>query len=213
MGEIKKGLNGGVSGKVGSVVGSSWRRINYLKGLPKVSKKPKTERQLDQQVRFGLAARFLSPVTGYLRLGFNDQKHGRITGYNMAVRTLLANAITGVYPDLAIDYPKVEFARGQLSSVPDVMLTTEAGKLGISWALDVIRLASRIDDQLIVLVYEPTSNDYVAGPADVGRLSGSVEVVMPSGWAGLTVHVYVFFVSLTGDKVSNSTYVGATTVL
>ncbi|ULT23564.1 hypothetical protein KUH03_30995 [Sphingobacterium sp. E70] len=35
MGTIVNGINGGVSGKTGSVIGSSWKSINYLKGLYK----------------------------------------------------------------------------------------------------------------------------------------------------------------------------------
>jgi len=35
MGSYSKGANGIFSGKVGSIIGSSWRSIDYLKGLPK----------------------------------------------------------------------------------------------------------------------------------------------------------------------------------
>lgn len=212
MGEINHGMNGGVSGKVGSVVGSSWRDINYLKGLPKISKKPKTAKQLEQQARFSLATRMLSPVAEYLRLGFSDVKHGRCTGYNVAVRNFLASAITGSSPDLEIDYPKVQFAKGTLSRAVDVVVTPEAGKLAISWTSDIIKLAMRVDDELIVLVYEPLSNEYVVGPVNVQRQALTTDVAMPSDWSGLTVHVYVFFTSLTRDKASNSTYAGNVTV-
>ncbi|MFB2118987.1 hypothetical protein [Parapedobacter sp. 2B3] len=33
MGIIKKGINGPFKGKAGSVVGSSWKKIDYIKGL------------------------------------------------------------------------------------------------------------------------------------------------------------------------------------
>ncbi len=39
MGSYSKGANGTFSGKVGSVVGTSWRSIDYLRSLPKKSKK------------------------------------------------------------------------------------------------------------------------------------------------------------------------------
>ncbi len=53
MGRIKQGANGGFSGKAGSVIGSSWKGIEYIKGRPKVSNKPATQRQLEQQTVSG----------------------------------------------------------------------------------------------------------------------------------------------------------------
>jgi len=43
MATFKNGPNGGFSGKVGSVVGSSWKGIDYIRGLPaKRKNKPDT---------------------------------------------------------------------------------------------------------------------------------------------------------------------------
>lgn len=40
MGTIKKGILGGFSGKVGTVVGGSWKGISYMRSLPQKVKKP-----------------------------------------------------------------------------------------------------------------------------------------------------------------------------
>ncbi|MGQ7856375.1 DUF6266 family protein [Pedobacter sp. WC2501] len=42
-GNVSKGANGTFSGKVGSVIGSNWRSIDYMKGLSKKNSKPSTE--------------------------------------------------------------------------------------------------------------------------------------------------------------------------
>lgn len=34
MGTIKQGILGGFSGKVGNVVGASWKGIDYIRSLP-----------------------------------------------------------------------------------------------------------------------------------------------------------------------------------
>ena len=70
MGTIRNGGNGAFSGKAGSFIGSSWRDINYIKGLPKISSKPKTLKQLEQQAKFAAAIRFLQPVKDLLNIGF-----------------------------------------------------------------------------------------------------------------------------------------------
>jgi len=55
MGTIRNGGNGAFSGKAGSFIGSSWRDINYIEGLSKLSTKPKCEKQLEQQAKFAMA--------------------------------------------------------------------------------------------------------------------------------------------------------------
>ena len=213
MGTIRKGALGGFSGKAGSIIGSSWRDISYIKGLPKLSNKPKSEKQLEQQARFAMAIRFLLPVKDYLTVGFNDLKQGRSTGFNVALKNLLEKAVTGLYPALEINYPLAEYSRGPLSGPAAVVVTPETGKLVITWANDVLKATSHTDDELVVLVYEPGSNDYVVGPPSALRSAGIVDVVMPADWASLAVHVYVYFISKTGERVSNSIYAGSAIVL
>jgi len=52
MAEIKKGILGGFSGKVGTVIGVNWRGKDIIRSLPKASKKAPTEEQLIQRVKF-----------------------------------------------------------------------------------------------------------------------------------------------------------------
>lgn len=84
MGTIRQGALGGFSGKAGSIIGSSWRDINYIKGLPKLSNKPKSEKQLEQQAKFALAVKFLLPVKSLMNVGFGQMRTGK--GTNRAVR-------------------------------------------------------------------------------------------------------------------------------
>ena len=49
MGKIKRGILGGVSGKVGSVVGASWKGVDYLRGLPASYTDAKSEPQIAQR--------------------------------------------------------------------------------------------------------------------------------------------------------------------
>jgi hypothetical protein len=52
MGKIKQGILGGFSGKVGTVVGSYWNGIFYMKGLPQSYKKSRSGNQKMQQGYF-----------------------------------------------------------------------------------------------------------------------------------------------------------------
>src|SRR5690606_20643136 len=132
MGIYVKGLLGAFSGKVGSVVGSNWRSIDYLRSLPKPSSKPATAKQKAQRAKFALAIEFLSPMRDIINIGFNDKSQTKMTAFNNATNDLLFR-IEGEYPDFTIPYPKVRFSTGSLRNVMAALSETVDGDPAISW--------------------------------------------------------------------------------
>lgn len=208
MGTIRKGALGGFSGKAGSIVGSSWRDISYIKGLPKLSNKPKSIKQLEQQARFAAAVRFLLPVKSLMNVTYGQVKSGRATGFNMALKQVLDHAITGTYPDYEIDFPNVYLAKGNLGTPSDVVLEVTDLNLTVSWSPRFDKLNRFITDEMTVLVFDPISRDFVIGPEGILRTEETTEVEIPSEWSGRTVHVYLFYIGVNGKDVSNSLYAG-----
>lgn len=45
MGTYKNGIAGPFSGKIGGVVGSGWKGIDYIRSIPRKSKGPPSDRQ------------------------------------------------------------------------------------------------------------------------------------------------------------------------
>lgn len=52
MATLSKGILGGFSGKVGPVVGATWRGMDVIRSRPKSSRRTPSERQLEQQLKF-----------------------------------------------------------------------------------------------------------------------------------------------------------------
>ena len=52
MGKIKQGILGGFKGTVGTVIGSSWNGIAYMKGKPQSVRNPRTDKQTAQRIFF-----------------------------------------------------------------------------------------------------------------------------------------------------------------
>jgi len=52
MGKIKTGILGGFQGKVGTVIGSTWRGESIMRALPKTAAKAPTESQRIQRLKF-----------------------------------------------------------------------------------------------------------------------------------------------------------------
>ncbi len=70
MGTIRQGILGGFSGKVGTVVGGSWKGISFMRAQAKSIKNPRTEKQMNQRAKFSISMVFLKPMTDILRTGF-----------------------------------------------------------------------------------------------------------------------------------------------
>ncbi|HEY1008605.1 MAG TPA: DUF6266 family protein [Sphingobacteriaceae bacterium] len=210
MGRIRKGANGGFSGKAGSVIGSNWRDIDYIRGLPKLSGKPATQRQLEQRAKFQTAVNFLQSAKSVLNLGFRTQKTGRATGYNIGLQKLLAEAITGVYPAFAIDYAKVTISAGGLgSAIGPAMLSAQPATLTITWAPSVNGLNAFVDDQAKILMYNEAKNQFILNDTEVLRSEGMYETELPAVYSGDQIHAWIFFTDRNNALTSNSIYVGS----
>lgn len=212
MGTIRNGGNGAFSGKAGSFIGSSWRDISYMRGIPKISKKPKTLKQLEQQARFATAVKFLQPVKDLLNVGFGSQKSGKATGYNLALKHVLDYAIGGVYPDFVIDYPKAQFAKGSLAAPVGAAAQAEAGELVVTWSPVLNPFNAYLDDEVTVIIFDPATNIYLSGPMGVTRMQAEMNIPIPAVYLGNTVHVYMFYMTREG-RLSNSVYVGELVVV
>ena len=103
MGTINKGILGGFSGTVGTVVGGTWKGIDYMRSKTNRRNFNPSQKQLEQQLKFALVMRFVQPMAGLLNISFRDFAI-KMTGINNAFAYTINNAITGVYPTYAIDY-------------------------------------------------------------------------------------------------------------
>ena len=102
MGTIQKGILGGFSGTVGTVVGGTWKGIDYMRSKTSRRNFNPSQKQLEQQLKFALVMRFVQPMAGLLNISFRDFAI-KMTGINNAFAYTINNAITGVYPTYAID--------------------------------------------------------------------------------------------------------------
>src|SRR5665811_1743364 len=113
MGTINKGILGGFSGKVGTVVGGTWKGIDYMRIKSNRRNFVPSQKQLEQEAKFSLMMRFLQPLAALLKITFNDFAVKK-TGMNSAFAYNLENAITGTYPNFTIAYANVLVSRGDL---------------------------------------------------------------------------------------------------
>src|SRR5690606_4908714 len=180
MGVIRRGANGGFKGKAGSVIGSSWKSIDYIKGLYKKRTKPATEEQLMQQSKFRLLMRFLMPLKVFLRIGYGQRKTDTHTPMNVAFQDNLNRVITGDYPDYALDYSQIRISEGYSSGGAE-SASAAAGELTVTWDTALSIMYEQKDDDLVyILVYHPEIDQFLTTPTPPQRVDGTVTVTLPT---------------------------------
>ena len=154
MGTIKKGILGGFSGKVGNVVGSSWKGISYMRSLAQSVKNPRTEAQLKQRGKFALVLSVLKPMTDFIRIGWKQQANKQ-SAFNAATAHTLANAVSGTYPDYEIDLSKVLVSKGTLTMPANGNATLNAGNITITWDDNSTSGSAKTTDKTLIVVLNP----------------------------------------------------------
>jgi len=215
MGKFLKGILGGFSGKIGNVIGAVWRGVDYMRSLPRKSSKPATEAQLIPRLKMKVVVGFLRSINDLIKIGYQSYK-GKQTPMNAAVAFHIDKAITGVYPNLNINFPKVVFSKGRLlrPSAPGVESVTPA-KIKFEWLNNAPATGSSTaaTDMATLLLYNPVKEQFVTAEGVAARSSLTFTLDVPAEWIGDDVHAWMSFVGVNRKEVSDSVYVGTTAVL
>ncbi len=128
-------------------------------------------------------------------------------GYN------IKNALTGTYPNIAVDYPNALVARGTLpSALNQVAASTVAGTVKFDWDDNSGEIDASTRDETLLVIYNPTQNQAVTVNELAERGDGTQTVTVPNSFSGDLVQCYMAFITEDGQMVSNSTFAGAVTV-
>lgn len=200
MGTIKQGILGGFSGKVGTVIGSSWKGISYMRGRAQSVKNPRTEGQMVQRSKFTLTLNFLKPITTYIRLSFKVYANKQ-TAFNAAMSYTVKNAIAGDFPDYALDFSRALVSRGNLTQPMNAHATMASGNVNIGWNDNSGQGDAQATDVAMPLAFNVDKGEAVFNTA-------AATLAFPADWMGDTVELYIGFASADGINVANSIYLG-----
>jgi hypothetical protein len=103
MGKIPQGILGSLSGKVGSIIGGSWKGIDYIRIKPASVANPRTEGQVNQRNKFTITLEYLQATSDFIKVGYKAFAVKK-TEFNAAMSYVLNNAVGGIAPNFTIDY-------------------------------------------------------------------------------------------------------------
>ena len=220
MAIIKNGILGGVTGKVGNVVGASNRGVNYLRSVPTSFSDAKSPKQVSNRMKMKVCVSFLSKAKSFIRLGFRGwSKNG--SAYNAAFSYNYGVALQGEYPDISLDYSKVMLSKGSLTSLYGTSaVALGADSLKLSWNDNTGEGSAKSGDTVMALVYAPELDEVVFRSNAGTRDAGEATVQVPQHFAGKVLHCWIavmdpekqYSASEAKESVSNSIYTGELTL-
>ncbi|MGL2967117.1 DUF6266 family protein [Flavobacterium sp. XGLA_31] len=212
MGTYNKGILGPFSGKVGTVVGASWRGKDVMRSLPKKTDRTPTDTQLLQREKFTAVSNFLTPISPVISKYYGPGS-GELTRRNQAMSYHMKDAVTYVDPDFVMDYMKVQIAKGDLLGVQNPAVTSpDPHGLKYTWDDNSGQGSAVETDVLVVVVYAPTTGLYYFTLNGGTRGTGAANITLPTFFSGVEVQSWITFVAADEKSYATSVYMGAVTV-
>jgi len=211
MATYNNGILGPFSGKIGNVVGSSWNGIPVIKAKPVRKNFEVSALQQLQRARFQLIMNFLQPLTELLNQTFKKSA----VGMSCLNKALSENrhAVSGDYPAMAIDFPKIVMSKGKLPlGEPPILVSPEAGKLLLTWKTGdgINRLLTA--GSAFIAAYCEEFNRWIFGQYQIADSMNSF-LLNVAPFNGKQVQTYIGFISKGSQRFSESRYMGQINIL
>ena len=209
MGIIKRGILGGVSNKIGNVVGSSWKGIATLRSLPLSVANPNTLAQRNNRSTFSLMSKLGSEVLATICQPLWNRDAKQMSGFNAYVMN----------NKLAFDADPLEWlinpvmSKGNLSATLQNAALADGGtNLTFVYSTSLVNPQDSNDDIVYAQVIHQNNTDpdkpvfHAKGfVTDAKRSDGHVKVVNPFDTnEGDKLVMSLSFKSVDGREVATS---------
>ena len=205
MASFNQGINGPFQGKIGTVVGATWKGIPYMRVRPRKRTIPATVNENANRGRFAMAHYWLQPLLDFVRVGFKGASR-TVEGFNAAKSHLLKNAFELNQEKLVIDPAKVQLSGGVLPLAENITVELNADyQLQFKWNTAINGDGSPYD-QVMLLAYD-VENRYAQMQIG-GTFRNAGAGALQLGQNNSTYHVYMAFIADERTHQSDSIYLG-----
>lgn len=210
MGRFLKGVHGGFSGRIGNIIGSKWKGIDYMRSLSDRRNKKSSERQIVQRAKFAFGMAFLQPLFPVINIGYRNHDSHQVP-QNAAMRQVLLQVVDGEYPNFRINYAAFAMAQGSLPTSNRESVVVANDVIEFSWENRQNELDHYGGNRALLLaIGEGLYPSYSLVDFTRSNLGGVLP--LPSGSSGSVVHCYLAFYDTIDSGVSNSKYVGSVVI-
>lgn len=199
MGKFHNGVLGTMTGKVGGVVGRTWKGINTVASYQPNVSNPRTNSQMAQRNKLSALTALASQMnTGFIKpLWDRDSK--KMSGFNAFIQ---AN-MSAINENGTLIYDNLVASRGKMIKT-DVLVQDRVGDLTtLRWSTAISDSYSLASDKLFVAVVDKLSMKVYTFSAVADREEGTCNITFPLSY-GAGYAIYSAFRRLDGSVTSNS---------
>ena len=208
MAKVINGVNGGFTGKVGTVTGYTRNGGSFMRTRTRRKDNVKSEKRMAQQQKIKVCNEFTKPFSGSGFFNTSFPANGATsTGYNRATSAIMNQAIVQS-PEPALSYPLVLVSRGMLPSAVNASALVNAdGDIVFNWTDNTGTGTAKKDDKVLMVAYFPGSKEAVYKISKATRKDGTatLEMNLKKGNA----ETYIGFVSADETNAADSVYTGS----
>lgn len=205
----KNGLFGNNKGKIGNLVYYESLGKNLVRTIG-VNLNPPTIPQLASRAEMAVTSRFLKPALEFINVGFGVKAAAELRiPYNLAMSYNKINAITGIYPDLSIDFEKALMSEGDLQTAQDPAVVLTLNGLQFNWLTTPDMAWPELSDQVMLLAYFPSLRKVSFTLYGPERIQGTALLALGTPLLDQYMETYISFISADRKEVSDSVYTGS----
>lgn len=210
MSVVQNPITGRTRGKFANAVFSKWKGKNTMRSKALQVRNPQTDGQLKQRAKFSILVHLSTLVAALLRVGMKEMS-STVTQFNAFITENSFNGfLSWTGTQWNTDYTKLVVSKGSLDPTNATLsaMANNDTSVDVNFAPSATGNQS-VGDKACILVVTP--NETKMKIAEDARSTGGTSVNLDTPiTTGQVVHVYIFFVSADGRKVSDSQYIGDT---
>lgn len=209
MARLLQGILGGISGKIGNVIGSSWKGIPVIKSKPLSVANPKTTAQVAQRTKMTNVVAFSQQILAGIIKPLWDRFAQQASGYNDFVSANIA-LFAAEYP---VPLADMIISKGKMVFINPAVVDPGAAEddVVVNWSVILPDAFAANDDDVYLLVMNDTQKLLAFSSAQVIRSAGTETINLPdSTEAGDVLVAYLAFRRADGTIVSDTGFATVT---
>lgn len=167
-----------------------------------------SDAQYAVQMGTTLVGEVLAPLKEFvgITMKYSPKPKKTWSAYSLATSENKLKAITGVYPDLEIDFTKVVLAVGDIPVPVNPKAELSNGRITFTWDADLDAEGADPYDQVMCVAYFPETFQAFTIRAGAKRGEEQQHINLPSFTEEMTIETYMCYISEDRKRVSNSIY-------
>ncbi|WP_342330371.1 DUF6266 family protein [Pedobacter sp. FW305-3-2-15-E-R2A2] len=161
--------------------------------------------QLANRQAMSVTMRLVKSITEFISVSFDLEAQGTVkNAHNLATSYLKKKALKGEYPNISVDYSKVELSHGTLPGATDLKIEKREQGVQVSWNTE-----GRYDDIVMILLCHPLQKSATSRINASRRDAGTCFIALEyEGYLDEPIEAYICFRAADGKEISDSAYIG-----